>query len=109
MLISWNRLYNFILLQLQLDLLWEEYKVWHDLHTLNFPVFVVEVDLSIEEAKKRVIERKKSGGHGPTESVFDQRVSEYTSFEDEFDVIHIDGFLGVEDNANIVVNKVLLS
>jgi adenylate kinase family enzyme len=45
----------------------------------TLPLLVVEVEVSAETAKARVLQRKQAGGHGPSENTFARFMREYTT------------------------------
>lgn len=43
-------------------------------------LIVVEVAVNPETAKRRVMDRKKRGGHGPSDTTFERFIADYSSF-----------------------------
>lgn len=63
-----------------------------DEKNVHLSVLVVEVMLDPEVAQKRVIERKQSGGHGPSAAAFDTFTKDYVSFAPEgYHVVSVPG------------------
>ncbi len=52
-------------------------------HQTRLPLLVVEVAIDSETAQRRVAERKKQGGHGPSKTTFTRFIHDYTSFADK--------------------------
>lgn len=68
------------------------FQIQADEHHVKLSVLVVEVDIDIETAKKRVQDRKQAGGHGPSQATFDRFVSDYKTFaHDGYQVIPVHG------------------
>lgn len=57
----------------------QEYAASHD---KSLSILVVEVEIEDEVAKKRIADRKSSGGHGPSQKTFDRFIDDYRSFSD---------------------------
>ncbi len=73
---------------------------------LDLKVIVIEIDASTETAWKRVVARKNEGRHGPDKKVFEQRLAEYTSYSDSYDVISLNGEIPVEELTATVIKKI---
>lgn len=58
---------------------------------IHLPVLLVEVEIDPETAKARIAERKKAGGHGPSDNTFAHRVGEYESYADSFRAVVVNG------------------
>jgi hypothetical protein len=59
-------------------------------------VLVLEVDVTQEVAYERILSRISAGGHGPTKKTFASRATDYVSFEDGYDTLHLDGTTDVQ-------------
>jgi predicted ABC-type ATPase len=99
-IIIWNQPFiNFDGFKKTIDNL-QAYAIEHDTH---LPLLVVEVETDEDTAKKRIVERKKLGGHGPSEDVFARFVSQYQSFSQKgHDVITVRGHGGITESVGIV-------
>lgn len=61
-------------------------------HGTTLPLLVIEVEIDPAIAKERVAQRKKEGGHGPTDVTFARFTNEYaTSATIGYKVITVDG------------------
>lgn len=70
-------------------------------------MLIVEVDLDVTTAKKRVAARKKSGGHGPSENTFNRFHNDYTSFANEnIKTISVNGSDDVAKSVATVMNAI---
>lgn len=75
-------------------------------HHVELPVLVVEVEISPETARKRVLERKSAGGHGPSDNTFDRFTNDYASFARAgYNVVTVHG----EDPPTISIEKIMLA
>lgn len=73
-------------------------------HHTRLPILVVEVEIDPEVAKERVQQRKRDGGHGPSDNTLAQRISDYKSFADEgYDTVTVHG----EDDVSVSVSVIL--
>lgn len=73
-------------------------------HT-RLPMLVVEVEVDSATAKDRVKARKSRGGHGPSDNTFQQRVNDYSSFEDEgYEVVKVNGQDDVEKSVAVIMH-----
>lgn len=70
---------------------------------LRLPVLVVEVEIDHETAKERIAKRKMAGGHGPSDTTFMHRASEYQSYADGFKTVIVQG----KDNVAVSLSAVL--
>jgi adenylate kinase family enzyme len=67
-------------------------------------ILVVEMEISDEVAKERVISRKSEGGHGPSVITFNRFINDYESFKnDGYNTVTVFG----EDDVKESVQKVL--
>lgn len=58
----------------------------------QLPVLIVEVEIDYAAAKRRVETRKAAGGHGPSDTLFERYVNDYTTAATEgFDVVTVYG------------------
>lgn len=79
-------------------------------HGTQLEVLVVEVNVDPVVAKRRVDERKASGGHGPSNATFERFVSDYKSFAPEgYQVVAVDGQRNVTESVAAVVRALNLS
>lgn len=73
---------------------------------LKLPTLVVEVEITEETARKRVAERKRNGGHGPSGEAFKAFMEDYVSFaqhaEGRYATVTVHG----EDDARVSVKKI---
>lgn len=59
---------------------------------ITLPALLVEVDIDPATAKERVQRRKREGGHGPSETTLDLRISDYESFAGNgYQTVSVDG------------------
>lgn len=59
---------------------------------VQLSVIVVEVEVNPSVARQRVQDRKRAGGHGPTEQTFERFVNDYRSYASEgYNVITVSG------------------
>jgi len=73
-------------------------------HHTHLPILVVEVEIDPEVAKERVLERKRQGGHGPSDNTLAQRINDYKSFADEgYETVTVHG----EDDVSSSVSSVV--
>ena len=75
----------------------------HNELSLNLQILLVEVDIDIDIAKRRVVDRKKQEGHGPSDATFNRRVQEFESFADGYHTLIVDG----QDNVKHTVDAIL--
>jgi predicted kinase len=74
-------------------------------HDKKLKILVVEVDIDHETAKSRVDERKKSGGHGPSEQTFDRFSREYSSAAAQgYTIIDVHGKNHVQESVERIIN-----
>jgi len=74
-------------------------------HNIHLPVLVVEVEISEEAAKKRVMGRAGQGGHDVTEEAFRRFINDYRSFAGEgYATITIDGERPVDESVSTVLD-----
>ncbi len=67
-------------------------------------LLIVEVEVDVDTAKKRVNERKYSGGHGPSDNTFNHYSNDYISFKNKsIKTISVNG----ADDINKSVDKVI--
>jgi len=52
-------------------------------HGTVLSILIVEVAISPDLAKERVAQRKRAGGHGPSEATLAQRIADYKSYADQ--------------------------
>lgn len=61
-------------------------------HHKHMPLLVVEVEADPKLARQRIVQRKKTGGHGPSEVTFDRFLADYRSFApDGFTTVTVRG------------------
>lgn len=73
----------------------------------KLPVLVVEVEVSIETAKKRVIKRVQSGGHEVDDQALERFVKDYKSFSDQgFVIVPVSGENDVASSAKTVLGAI---
>jgi|SRR5581483_7638843 len=76
-------------------------------HGTELPVLIVEVEIDAAVAKKRVEERKRAGGHGPSDRTLLHRIDAYTTATTEgFGVVSVRGEAEVSQSAAIVKKAV---
>ncbi|CAN5656934.1 hypothetical protein BH23PAT2_BH23PAT2_05910 [soil metagenome] len=72
-------------------------------HNKHLPILVVEVEIDPSKARARVEERKKAGGHGPSEETWKRFVNDYKSFAtDGYNTVTAYG----DDEVSVSVSKV---
>ena len=69
-------------------------------------VLVVEITIDPEKAKKRIAERKKHGGHGPLDAIFEHRVNEYESFADGYHTVTVSGEDDVAQSTRTIIEHI---
>lgn len=70
-------------------------------------ILVVEVEVDPGVASKRVSHRKRTGGHGPSDTTFDRFVSDFASFEGHgYDVLKVDGESPIRQSAQAIVKAI---
>ncbi len=75
---------------------------------VTLPILVVEVNIAPEIAKQRVEERKKQGGHGPSENTFSRFVNDYTTFaNDGYNVVEIEGDGDITAAVETIVQRIV--
>ena len=75
-----------------------------DEHQVALPILVVEVEIDSAVAKKRVAERKQTGGHGPSDTTFSRFVNDYKSFKNEgFETVTVQGDDDIDDIVKHVI------
>lgn len=68
-------------------------------HNVQLKVLVIEVEIDPAIARQRVMTRKNSGGHGPSEDVFNRFISDYHSFaKDGYTTVQVDGTADVAES-----------
>lgn len=73
-------------------------------HQVELAILLVEVEIDPTVAKNRVMDRKRAGGHGPSDNTFDRFTRDYQSFVSEgYNVVKVNG----NDQVNISVDAVL--
>jgi len=73
---------------------------------VSLPILVVEVNVSAELAKQRVEQRKKQGGHGPSDNTFGRFVNDYKTFADEgYNVVAVQGDSDTAASVAIVMDR----
>lgn len=78
-----------------------------DEHGVELPILVVEVELDPAEARKRVLERKAAGGHGPSETTLQRRFDEYQTFAAEgYDVVTVRGDADVQASVKTITERI---
>lgn len=76
-------------------------------HHTTLPILVVEVMTNPAVAKQRVVQRKKAGGHGPSDATFERFEREYQSFADKgFTTITVDGEDQVTKSVDAIMQAV---
>lgn len=76
-----------------------------DEHQVALPILLVEVEIDSTVAKKRVAERKQSGGHGPSDATFSRFVNDYKSFKNEgYKTVTVQGDDDIDDIVKQVMN-----
>lgn len=73
-------------------------------HGVQLRVVLLEVDTPPEVAYERIQERKNAGGHGPSKSVFDSRVEDYTTFAGDYETISIDGTKPINESIDKILS-----
>jgi predicted ABC-type ATPase len=68
-------------------------------------VFLIEIEVDPEIAKKRVLERKNNGGHGPSENVFAYHVEHHESYANDFNTIKINGTDDIQQSVEHIVKR----
>ncbi len=72
-------------------------------HNCDIAILVVEVEVDPKVASQRVTHRKHTGGHGPSDTIFDRFVSDFASFEGHgYDVLKVDGEGSVRHSAQAI-------
>lgn len=67
-------------------------------------VLIVEVSIDEAVARARVQQRKRDGGHGPSEQTLSKRIEDYDSFAGEgFPVLAVDGEQEVSKSVAVVI------
>lgn len=67
-------------------------------------ILVVEVEAELSAAKARVDERKAQGGHGPSDTTFEQFSAEHRSFEGEgFNIVKVNGQADVSQSVARII------
>lgn len=73
----------------------------------NLPILVVEIVIDKQLARQRVEDRKKRGGHGPTEATFARFVKDYTSFAGKkYNTVVVNGADEVADSMQTIVQAI---
>lgn len=73
----------------------------------TLPILVIEVDIDPAIAKERVAQRKKEGGHGPTDETFARFTNEYaTSATVGYKVITVDGSAALSTTIPIALEAI---
>ncbi len=73
-------------------------------YAVPLPILIVEVEADSALAYRRVTERIRSGGHGPSEATFNRRVSDYASLESlGYQTVTIDGQSDVQQSVATVL------
>lgn len=74
-------------------------------HHKQLNMLVVEVEVDRELAKQRMLARKQTGGHGPSEETFSRFVNDYKSFAGQgFNTVTVDGEAEVSDSVAKIKN-----
>jgi len=85
----------------------DRFKEQAEEHHVSLPILVVEVNISPELAKQRVEERKKQGGHGPSDNLFGRYVNDYKTYADEgYDVVAVQGDGDTATSVATIVERV---
>lgn len=73
-------------------------------HHKKLPILVVEVEIDHALAKRRLLERKNTGGHGPSDETWSRFINDYKSFATEgYNTVTVYG----SDDVSLSVSKVL--
>jgi deoxyadenosine/deoxycytidine kinase len=77
-----------------------------DQHSVELPILVVEVEIDLKIAKERIENRKKAGGHGPSDSMFDKFTRDFSSFSEEgYRTIVVQGDDDVRDSVQKIYDE----
>lgn len=73
-------------------------------HSVNLSIVIVEVKVDPTLAKERVAERKRQGGHGPSDDTFTRFLNDYSSFAHlGFETVQVRGDNDVETSVSSVL------
>jgi len=73
-------------------------------HEVELSILIVEVEADPTVARGRVAARKRSGGHGPSETTFERFVNDYQSFADEgYKAVTVSGADDVDKSVRTVL------
>jgi tRNA uridine 5-carbamoylmethylation protein Kti12 len=71
---------------------------------IQLPLLVVEVNVSTDVAKARVVTRRQEGGHGPSAELFERYINDYVSVSDQgYNTVAVNG----EDDVAVSVAAVV--
>lgn len=74
-------------------------------HEVDVPVLLIEVEIDETTAKQRISDRKKAGGHGPVEAVFNKRAEEYESLAGRFHSVVVKGDSDIDETIDKILVK----
>jgi deoxyadenosine/deoxycytidine kinase len=79
----------------------QEYALEHNRKLL---FLIVEVEVEVDVAKKRIEKRKTEGGHGPSDATFNRFLNDYFTFAHlGYSTLTVNGFDNVSDSADSVM------